>query len=66
MNFFFFFCQDIIISATLAVGHFVGGILESYYGNEWADDDDDDDYDDADKIKNSMIASAVSHNLQSF
>ena len=48
-----------MISFVLAGGHFVGGVLESFYGNEW-DDDIYSAVDEQEKINKSMIASAVS------
>lgn len=53
--------QDIIVSLVLAGGHFVGGVLQAVYGDDWNDNDVvDDDDDDVKTIKRSMIASAVS------
>ena len=50
--------QDIIVTFVLAGGHFVGGVLQGFYGDEWNDDEYDND--DGRTIKRSMIASAVS------
>ena len=53
-----YYIQDVVISCVLAGGHFVGGVLQAFYGNEWNNDDYTDDR--VEKIYRSMIASAVS------
>ena len=50
--------QDIVITGVLAAGHFAGGVLQAFYGDEW---NDYDNFDDGKTIKQSMIASAVSN-----
>ena len=50
--------QDIVITGVLAAGHFAGGVLQAFYGDEWNDYDNSDD---GKTIKQSMIASAVSN-----
>ena len=51
-----------MIGFVLAAGHFVGGILQAIFGDDWNDNrlDASDASDDADTIFRSMIASAVS------
>ena len=48
-----------MIGFVLAGGHLVGGILQAIYSDDW----DDFIGSDADTIRRSMIASAVSHVL---
>ena len=55
----YIFSKDVVVSCVLAGGHFAGGVLQAFYGKEW-DDSIYDDVDDAQTIKKSMIASAVS------
>ena len=50
-----------MITLVLAAGHFVGGLLQAIFADDWNDIDGTDD---ADTIFRSMIASAVSvHDL---
>ena len=48
-----------MISFVLAGGHFVGGVLQGFYDDEW-NDDEYSAIDEAEEIHMSMIASAVS------
>ena len=51
-----------MIGFVLAGGHLVGGILQARYSDDW-DDGILSSINDADTIRSSMIASAVSHVL---